>query len=167
MTLEIRDAASADASAMVEVLNTIISAGGTTAHQTPFDDKKMLNHYIAGPNVISCQVAAVDGKVKGFQYLGRPHNAESLPKNWGIIASFVDQSSAGLGIGSKLFEQTIMQAKRAGVVAIDATIRADNDSGLRYYSRMGFIDYDRLTAVPLSDGTKVDRVRKRFDLARS
>ncbi len=48
---------------------------------------------------------------------------------------------------------------------IDATIRADNASGLAYYKAMGFTDWDVLRDVPLSDGRVVDRIRKRFDLA--
>jgi ribosomal protein S18 acetylase RimI-like enzyme len=47
---------------------------------------------------------------------------------------------------------------------IDATIRADNTGGLAFYSRQGFVDYDRLVGVPLEDGTPVDRLRKRFDI---
>jgi hypothetical protein len=49
-------------------------------------------------------------------------------------------------------------------VAINATIRADNVGGLAFYSRLGFTDHGISRAVPLRDGTPVDRVSKRFIL---
>jgi ribosomal protein S18 acetylase RimI-like enzyme len=68
------------------------------------------------------------------------------------------------GVGSALFEETKKAARAAGVRTIDATIRADNTGGLAFYTRMGFVDYDRRVGVPLKNGTPVDRVRKRFDV---
>ena len=64
----------------------------------------------------------------------------------------------------KLFSATRFAAKAAEVKTIDATIRADNVGGLKYYSGLGFTDYDVLKQIPLNDGTPVDRIRKRFDL---
>lgn len=161
----IRPAKAEDAARMTIVLNDIIARGGTTAHQTPFDAERMEHHYIASPDLISCQVAEIDGTVKGFQYLGWPSAAEDgMPEGWSIIASFVAADAAGKGIGQHLFAATKDAATLAGVAVIDATIRADNVPGLRYYGGLGFVDYDRLIDVPLRDGTLVDRVRKRFDL---
>lgn len=161
----IRPALPSDATDMVVLLNKIITAGGTTAHQELFDEDKMLRHYIAADGLISCQVAEIAGNVLGFQWVRWADPvADGAPKDWGIIASFVDNDAAGKGLGQHLFRATRTAAAKAGVVAIDATIRADNVPGLRYYSGLGFTDYDRIVGSPLSDGTIVDRVRKRFDI---
>jgi ribosomal protein S18 acetylase RimI-like enzyme len=77
-----------------------------------------------------------------------------------MIASFVALGHHGKGIGERLLEATLTSAKEAGVTHIDASIRADNTGGLRYYSKMGFIDRHIYEQVPLSDGTCVDRVQK-------
>lgn len=165
MALWIRPATSDDAQALTEVVNSIISAGGTTAHQTPFDASRLLRHYIAPPQLISCHVAERDGIPVGFQTLVWPDDeGDPFPENWAIIASFVSAEASGSGIGRKLFDATKTAAAASGVRVIDATIRSDNPSGLSYYEAMGFRDYDVLHAVPLRDGTKVDRIRKRFDL---
>jgi GNAT superfamily N-acetyltransferase len=87
-----------------------------------------------------------------------------MPDGWAYIASFVSDTSAGKGIGHQLFEATKHLARSVGAVAIDATIRADNIPGLGYYSKIGFVDYDRLIAVELSDGRRIDRIRKKFVL---
>lgn len=162
----IRPASESDAAEMTILLNEIITAGGTTAYQTPFDKAQILEHFIALPELIGCHVAEVDGHVLGFQWL-RWGNSEhdNVPRDWAIIASFVARSAAGKGIGRQLFRATIEAAQHAGVATIDAMIRADNVSGLRYYSGLGFVDYDRLKDVALSDGTRIDRVRKRFEVS--
>jgi L-amino acid N-acyltransferase YncA len=160
-----RRAIPADAAEMAELLNEIIAEGGTTAHEVPFDIAKMDRRYISRPELISCIVAEEYGEIVGFQALYWPsESTNEVPEGWAIIGTFTRLGRTGSGIGKALFAATRAAAKAAGVRTIDATIRADNAVGLIYYSRMGFSDYDRLAAVPLNDGTPVDRVRKRFDL---
>lgn len=160
----VRAATPADAPAMVELLNAIIAKGGTTANQTPFDQPRMLAHCIVADRLVASHVAMSGDSLAGFQYLGWATATDDMPAGWAVIASFVDGAFAGRGVGRGLMEATIAQARLAGVKTIDATIRADNASGLGYYRAMGFVDYDRLIGVPLADGTPVDRIRKRLDL---
>jgi L-amino acid N-acyltransferase YncA len=166
MTVTVRPATIDDATALTLIINPIIKAGGTTAHQTPFDEARMARHYIAPPQIIQCTVAERNGVVSGFQSLMWPdEEGDTFPDGWAIIASFVARTSAGNGIGQAMFAETRRAAIAAGVTTIDATIRADNTGGLAYYTSLGFVDYEVLPAVPLRDGTLVDRVRKRLDLA--
>ena len=164
--INIRAAIPADADALAALLSQIIDAGGTTAHLNPFDAPRMLNHYIAPPLAISCFVAQVGGTIAGFQALewSDPNwpGPDSLPADWALIASFVHADFQGRGIGKALFTKTLAAAQCAGARCIDATIRADNQGGLAFYTSLGFTDYSRLRDIPLSDGTLVDRVRKRL-----
>ena len=164
MDLLVRKAAPADAASMAALINPIIEKGGTTAYETPFTPLSMEETYITSRDVISCVVAEGQGELLGFQGLFRPDAYDELPVGWGSIATFADIRSTGRGVGRKLFAATVDAAKEAGVQTIDATIRADNDSGLGFYARMGFRDYDRIVGVPLKSGALVDRIRKRFDL---
>lgn len=165
MALSIRPATTQDAAALTDVINPIIAAGGMTAHLTPFDDERLVRQYIAPPRLVSCLVAHIGGVPSAFQTLVWPDDdGDPFPEGWAIIATFVGRDVAGRGIGQSLFAATVQAADSAGVANIDATVRSDNARGLRYYSRLGFRDYDRLPAVPLRDGSHVDRIRKRFDL---
>lgn len=165
MPLTTRPAVVADAVAMVELLNSIIRAGGTTAHETLYLPAKMIQDYIAAERGISCIVALKKDQLVGFQSLAWPYpNDDTLPAHWAIIATFVKSGMVGAGIGTTLFHATTAVAKSTGVIAIDATIRADNSGGLAYYTKMGFVDYRLSENVPLRDGTPVDRISKRFDL---
>ena len=160
-----RPAKTSDAAAMTEILNKIIEDGGTTAHQRPFDPDRMQEHYIIPSELICCTVAELGGHIVGFQSLVWPDEREnSFADGWTIIATFVRSGMAGRGVGSSLFRATRAAAVLAEVLTIDATIRADNTGGLAYYTKLGFRDYDRSAQVPLGDGTRVDRIRKSYDL---
>ena len=166
MSPTLRPATEADAPAMARLINRIIETGGTTAHQSRFDAARMRGHYIAPPLAISCFVAALKDEVIGFQALERAdpdwQGEGKLPDDWAVIATFVGEGHRGLGVGCTLFGLTLDAARTADVVAIDATIRADNALGLAYYSRIGFSDHAVINDVPLRDGTKIDRVQKVF-----
>lgn len=162
--LTTRRARPEDAGALTDLLNEIIAIGGSTAYEDPFTPEKMRSGYIGADNTVACTVAEREGQIAGFQTLFRVTDGKDLPAGWGYIATFVRVGVTGGGIGRTLFGETLKAAEAAGIPTIDATIRADNSSGLGYYGRMGFTDYDRLPAVPLKDGTPVDRIRKRYDL---
>ena len=166
--MRVRNATPEDAPQMVQVLNKIINAGGSTAHQTAFTNARMVDHYITPTLGVSCILCEEDGQVFGFQALEMcdPNwqGDDALPADWAVIATFVSDLARGRGVGRALFAETRRAAKAQKIPTIDATIRADNSLGLAYYSALGFVDYALLKAVPLRDGNPVDRVRKRFDL---
>jgi L-amino acid N-acyltransferase YncA len=160
----IRPALLSDAAEMAVLINEIIAAGGTTAYEDPFTPNTMAGNYITAPLLISCHVAEVEGAVQGFQALWHPLSEDRAPNGWAVIATFAKLGGTQRGVGSALFEATKQAARAAGIRTIDATIRADNTGGLAFYASRGFVDYDRLIGVALKDGTRVDRVRKRYDL---
>ncbi len=160
MNVKIRPATPDDAAELADLINEIIDIGGTTAWQTKFTPQSFAENYIDGPDCLTCFVAEAD-RLYGFQALGR--NKE-LPAGWGDIGSFARVNPKLSGVGAALFAATKAKARELGLVAINAQIRADNKPGLGFYSKMGFVDYRVKKDVPLKDGTKVDRVLKRYDL---
>jgi hypothetical protein len=62
-----------------------------------------------------------------------------------------------------LFTATSVEANRNKLQAIN-TIRADNIGGNAFYDRIGFVYHRVQRAVPLKDGTPVDRINKRYFL---
>lgn len=157
----VRPMVEGDLPALCQLLNEIIEKGGTTAIEEQLDVPTFQHWFLDGEFVISSLAAEVDGVPVGFQTLSR---YGELPAGWGDIGTFVRQPG-GRGVGTALFAATLQAAKARGLVAITATIRADNVGGLAFYSRCGFVDYQRDPAVPLKDGTPVDRLRKVFHVA--
>jgi GNAT superfamily N-acetyltransferase len=158
----VRPTVRADAAALADLLNEIIVAGGTTAYQIPFTPERFAEAHIEGPAVLTSVVAHDDaGLPMGFQILLRD---ERLPEDWGDIGTFARRGMTTRGIGSALFAATRAAARGLGLVGINATIRADNVGGLTFYGKQGFVDHAVAPAVPLNDGTLVDRISKRYSL---
>lgn len=169
MLITTRPAQPHDADAMCALLNPIIEEGSTTAHRNLFDAKRMRDTYITAPLLIRTTLALKGDTLLGFQLLEWADpgykGPEALPADWAVIASFVRIAAQGKGVGQILWRDTLLTAKQAGVVAVDATIRTDNAPGLTYYSGLGFRDYSSINSFQLSDGNLVDKTRKRFDIA--
>jgi len=157
MTLTVRPMTQDDTAACAEILNHIIALGGTTAHETPYSAQELNEYYRQDPAI---SLVACDGdRIVGFQAL--------FAQDDGVysIGSFADQRDPVKGVGKALFNATIVAARAVGGTSIIAKITEDNTGGLAYYSRMGFVD-DAVWKADHTrpDGTKVDRIVKRFPL---
>lgn len=154
----VRRATPDDGPAMAAILNPIIRRGGSTAYE-----EELTPDYLAAKATEPAFAhLALDetGRAIGFQWIEPDAQDHTLA----IIASFVALDAAQGGVGSALFPYTKAEATRRGYREIDATIRADNASGLAYYARQGFTDFEVHEGVPLKDGTPVDRISKRLAL---
>ncbi|MFD2264699.1 GNAT family N-acetyltransferase [Lacibacterium aquatile] len=159
--LHVRLAVPSDAPALTRLINPIIKAGGTTAIEEILSDADLSDYFIAGSEVLFCHLVEAEGEVVGFQALCRDSD---LPATWGDIATFARLEHKIPGVGTALFSRTIQAARDQRLTALNAQIRADNVPGLAYYTKMGFVTYRTLEAVPLRDGRPVDRILKRYDL---
>jgi len=161
MSIEVRPATSVDAPELAELLNAIITRGGTTALEEIFTPERLDKTYLTGPDVLSC-VVAVDtdsGRLEGFQTLVREYG---LPKDWGDIGTYSRVDGTQRGVGTALFSANRERGRALGLAAMNAEVRADNVGGLAFYSKLGFQSYRVDRAVPLKDGTSVDRIHKRY-----
>jgi L-amino acid N-acyltransferase YncA len=157
----VRRATPQDAQGIVSILQAIVDKGGTTAFQGEVPADFLVSVLDGSTPRGVCHVAEQDGELLGFQYI---FPLKDGPEDRATIATFARLGSTQRGIGAALFGATREAAIRFGYRDIDATIRADNTGGLRYYGRMGFVDHHVTPGVPLSDGTPVDRVTKLLDL---
>lgn len=160
--ITVRRAGSLDVRPMAELLNAIIRLGGTTAFTQEITGDTIQEWFSQAPDRSIWHIAEdAQGVLLGFQSI-EPHG--KLPAEACDIATFVAVGQTGLGIGSRLFEQSKRAATSLGYCWINATIRADNEGGLAYYQSRGFEDYARHPDVALANGQIVDRISKRFDL---
>ena len=158
----IRPASLDDIAELCAILNKIIQTGGTTAIETPLSHQDFRGYFLSGPDHICCFVAQDNaGNLMGFQAI---EHHKKLPRSCVDIATFAKQTAAKSGIGTALFHHTLRHVTKAGLESINATIRQDNVPGIAYYSKMGFIDHSIEKALPLMDGTKVDRISKRYTI---
>lgn len=143
------------------LLNDLIEIGGSTAHQTPFDGPRFAAAFLTDDLIVSSFVALDQtGDVAGFQVVER---GDDDPQS-GYISSFARPTDPIKGVGRALFAETTSAMKDAGITRIIAVIRADNTSGLGYYTAMGFKDHAIARGVPLPDGTPIDRITKIYSV---
>ena len=160
--LRIRPAGPDDTEPLRRILNEIIAIGGTTAFETPLSAAEFDDCFLRGAECICCLIAeTAAGEALGFQSLT---SKPGLPEGWADIATFTQRAPRRPGVGAALFRSTERAARDLGILAINATIRADNASGIPYYEKMGFQTWSLAPAVPLNDGTPIDRVSKVYRL---
>ena len=155
--MTIRIAVPADAAGMTALLNAVIAAGGTTAHEAPMTTDDVREHFIDGPGVLSSVLAEEEGRVIGWQSVGWWHDDPH-------VGTFVRPGLQAKGVGSALFAASLAELRGKDVDRIIAWIRADNVPGLAYYARIGFVDVGHDPDYALSDGRVVGRIHRRFDL---
>lgn len=160
MIYDIRPMTPQDAPPLAALLNHTIALGGSTAYETPFDPQGFQAEFLTGAAVQSSRVAWRRGIMAGFQTL---FFLEDTPEAL-AIATFADQRTRRPGVGRAMMATTRSAARAQGARYIRAVIRADNASGLRYYRGQGFQDHEVRRAVPLTDGTPVDRIETRLML---
>ncbi len=157
----VRKAHPNDAPELVRILNAVIAIGGTTAYQTPRDASYFQPFIAASDPKIFIHVAEAEDRLQGMQWM---EPLDPPQTHIGGIATFARPGTAQKGIGTALFKATKQASQAAGYSELYAKIRADNAGGLAYYEKMGFRDHHVDTAVPLTDGTPVDRITKRLKL---
>jgi L-amino acid N-acyltransferase YncA len=158
--LHIRRAGPMDCRTLADLLNEIISIGGTTAIVSPVTAEQ-LSEKMTLEDTVWHLAEDTNGTVMGFQYI-TPH--QGIPADSTDIATFARVGQTGLGVGSALFRATCKAAKSMGYNTIDAVIRADNAGGLAYYQSRGFETIKHLHDQELSNGQIIDKVWKRYRL---
>ena len=88
-------------------------------------------------------VAQVNGKVVGYLAGGmmRPYSYRKIKKMTELENTLVKEEFRGQGIGEKLFDKFIECSKVMGAERIKVSVSFDNERGIKFYKRVGFIPY--------------------------
>lgn len=155
-----RRAGPMDTRAMAALLNEIIEIGGTTAYTDPVTPEYLADRITSDPERSVWHIAEDDaGTLMGFQWIEPMDDPTAC-----AIATFARVGKTGLGIGSRLFEETCKSARSLGYTWIQAAIRADNTGGIAYYQSRGFELYGHRRNITLANGQVVDQELRRYDL---
>lgn len=151
MNVFVRAAQDEDADQLAAILNEIVSIGGLTSREGPFDGGRIRREFISPRRGISCFVAVAGSDVRGFQSLEWSDSdwpgEDRLPADWAFISTYVQSGHRRLGMGKSLFARTVAAAEATGVSFIDASIRLENAGAMAFYDSLGFEDYRRTTCT--------------------
>lgn len=112
-------------------------------------------------------VAEVAGDLAGFAYAG-PFRAKAAYDRTVEDTIYLDPRYTGNGLGSRLLEELITEAERAGLRQMIAVItRIDNATSPRLHRKFGFTDVGCLTGVGFKHGAWLDVLMMQRDLTQS
>lgn len=137
--LSLREIRPDDAEAVVNLLNPIIEAGCYTAFVSPFTvaaEREFIKDFPARGSFLG--VFHARSELCGFQVVTPVSSTTSALDHVGEIGTYVRLESQRQGIAGLLYQRTFERAKAKGYEKLLAWVRADNEAGLRSYTRYGF-----------------------------
>ena len=140
MKLFIRPVHPDDAPAIVELLNPIIASGRYTVLDTPLTpefERQFIANY-APRGIFNVAVRPRDGRVTGLQNIEPFANYSHAFDHVGVIGTFVNLALLRQGIGRRLSEVTMREAREKGYEKLFSYVRADNPAALAFYQGLGF-----------------------------
>jgi len=146
-----------DKKAVVDIFNYYIgnSYAAYLEHPVPYD---FFDHLLE-----TCKqyptVAARNpgGEIAGFGLL-RPHNPMPSFRRTAEITYFIRHGETGKGLGSKMLEHLLADAKKQGITTILASISSLNEGSIRFHGQHGFVECGRFSKVAEKKGVLFDTV---------
>lgn len=98
------------------------------------------------------------GRLLGYCTLG-PYDIEpETVKRWWVLRQlYLDPSAKGTGLGQRLLEQGIAEARARGYEELYLTVWIENHRARRFYERNGFVEVGRYAFV-VGDQVDDDRI---------
>lgn len=97
------------------------------------------------------------GRVVGFSFLHAYYQAPSF-KETGEITYFIDPEHTGKGLGTKMLENLVQQAKHMGMKSILAMVSSKNENSISFHKKHGFKEVGRLPRIGCKFGENFDVV---------
>jgi phosphinothricin acetyltransferase len=97
------------------------------------------------------------GRLVGFAFLRAYHPVSSFLRA-AEISCFIDPECTGRGIGSKMLNRIIGEARRKGIDTILANVSSLNEASLRFHEKHGFKECGRFKRIARKKGRDLDAV---------
>ena len=136
----IREVRLADAEEIVALFNPIIEAKCYTTFVSPFtvsEEQEFIQNFPTRASFLGA-FHAQSKHLRGFQVVTPMASYISALDHVGEIGTYVSLDHQRQGIAGYLYRETFERAKTKGFEKLLAWVRADNEAGLRSYTRYGF-----------------------------
>ena len=159
LRVNIRPAQAADVPRITQIYNAEIDGGVATFDARPRTEAERMAWFLQhGSPRYPLLVAEADGTVVGYACLSpyRPHDAYASTAE---LSVYVDAAHRRSGIGRRLMETLIAQARACGELhAVVSVIAGGNDVSFRLHERLGFRYAGTLPEVGFKRGAYHDIV---------
>ena len=137
MSVRIRPATSADASACAEIYAPYVTGSWVSFEVDPPSDAEMTVRIANYGASHAWLVAQIDGAVAGYAY-GSPHRAREAYSTSADVAVYISPAFARAGIGGKLYDALFLMLKERKLHAAFAGIALPNDASIALHEAKGF-----------------------------
>jgi L-amino acid N-acyltransferase len=151
----IRPAESADVPAITEIYNEVILTTTATFDIEPKSVAERMEWLQSHSKNYPVLVAVIDGQTVGFAAL-RPWSQRRAYDHTVESSFYVHSTQRGRGIGRKLKEAIIEEARRLGFHTIIARVAEGSNESLHLNQRAGFVHVGTLREVGRKFGRSID-----------
>lgn len=132
---EIRKATEADKPALWQIINSVIAGGDTYVFDPETPENEMLAYWFSPEKYV--YVAEDEGEILGTYWIKA--NQPGLGSHVGNGAYMVSPSAKGKGIGRKMAEHSIEEARRLGFHSIQFNfVVKSNEVAVKLWKSIGF-----------------------------
>jgi phosphinothricin acetyltransferase len=159
MTLCLRDATPDDFHAIAEIYAHHVHTGfGSFEEVAPRTEEMCRRHFQVTSRGLPWRVAELDGRVVGYCHAS-PYHERSAYRFTVQDSVYVDELSAGRGIGGSLLQQVIEICTALGYRHMMAVVGdSRNEASLRLHARLGFRRIGQAIGIGVKFGRWVDVV---------
>jgi GNAT superfamily N-acetyltransferase len=143
VNVEIRDAVERDAEALAPLIEQLMHKP-----QTPQQIRMRLGR-LAGTGVDRVLVAVVDGRVAGVAGVTYAWLLHADAPTARLMSIVVDEGCRGQGIGRRLVEASVEQARIWGCDRIELTSRLERGAAHSFYEAVGFEHTSKRFSMPV------------------
>ncbi|MGB7367167.1 N-acetyltransferase family protein [Carnobacterium jeotgali] len=155
----IREASLNDLPEMVDIYNKAILTGGITCDIDVFTVEQRKSWFESHQTEkYPLFIYEVDGKVAGYSHLSGYRVGRRAVERVAEISYYVNSDYRNRGIGSKLVEHTLQQAREIGYHNIMAMIVEGNGASEYLLSKFGFQQWGRMPKVAEFNGELHDHL---------
>lgn len=97
------------------------------------------------------------GRVLGFGCL-RPYSPLPTFSRAAEITNFVSPEHIGEGIGQRILDRLLQEARKMGIITILASISSQNSQSLAFHKKNGFVECGRFVGIGRKMGREFDVV---------
>jgi L-amino acid N-acyltransferase YncA len=136
----VREVCPDDAEEIVGILNPIIESGAYTVLDSPVtaDIEREFIRNFPERGLFYAALGEHGSRIIGFQNIEPFAAYTNAFDHVGIIATYVNLSNRGQGVGRRISEVVFENAGAKGYEKLFTYVRADNAGALAFYSKLGF-----------------------------
>jgi phosphinothricin acetyltransferase len=141
--MKIREMQESDKEAVMRIFNHYAATGFAAYPDGPLPPQFFA---LLREGALSAIVVGDDGDIAGFGLL-KPFLPFPVFRKTGMLTYFLAPEAVGKGLGSRLLERLVHDARKTGMTILVANMSSKNEASIRFHKHHGFSEAGNLAGV--------------------